>query len=386
MIKKTAKDVIEYIYQAINNRDIEQAMQWVDDDCLYEDMNFLQPFQGKNEVKRLFQESCDNVPNDLKFIIDEITTEDPLKVGILWHVELDNIPLPNGRGVSFYRISETTGKLIFARDIVEPPLKPGKLSFLIIRLVTPLIRIFLKEDSNPPKPQLILSKLFWFLAGTYVYILLLSSPNFILPGEPVWAIQPETTQEVINESLNFFFILPILNSLGISSMESPVVHPVLETQFNFAEAWLFMFLPLLLADKRVRDFPKLALWSVAMFLTNVFLLPYMAFRFKQPKLETTEEPKKGILERSFGYTGLIVGVIAIVWLFIGRPEFGDINQKIAYFMTQLQSSRVVIAFAVDLFLFAIFQIVLMSAIIPSNSPQRPLRFIPFFGLAFWLIL
>ena len=84
--------------------------------------------------------------------------------------------------------------------------------------------------------------------------------------------------------------------------------------------------------------------------------------------------------------GLIVGVTAISWLFIGRPEFGDVNQKIAYFMTQLNSSRVVIAFAVDIFLFAIFQIVLMSSIIPSNSPQRPLRFIPFFGLAFWLII
>ncbi len=386
MIKKTAKDVIESIYQAINNRDIEQAMQWVDDDCLYEDMNFSQPFQGKNEVKRLFQESCDNVPDDLKFIIDEITTEDTLKVGILWHVELDNIPLPNGRGVSFYRISETTGKLIFARDVVEPPLKPGKLSFLIIRLVTPLIRTFLKQESNPPKIQLILSKILWFLAGTYVYILLCSSPNFILPGEPVWAIQPETIKEVINESTNFFFVLPILNSLGISLMKSPVVHPAIETQFNFAEAWIFMFLPLLLADKRVRDFPKVALWSVAMFLTNVFLLPYMAFRFKQPSLETIEEPKKGILERIFGWIGLTVGVIAIVWLFIGRPEFGDVNQKIQYFLTQLQSSRVVIAFTVDLLLLAIFQIVLMGAIIPSNSPQRPLRFIPFFGLAFWLIL
>lgn len=108
MIQKTAKEIIESIYQAINNRDIEQAIQWVDDDCLYEDMNFSQPFQGKEAVKTLFQESCDNVPDDLKFIIDEITTEDPLKVGILWHVELDDIPLPNGRGVSFYRISETT--------------------------------------------------------------------------------------------------------------------------------------------------------------------------------------------------------------------------------------------------------------------------------------
>ncbi len=386
MRQKTAKDIVESIYQAINNRDIEQAMQWVDDDCIYEDMNFSKPFQGKDAVKNLFQESCDNVPDDLKFVVDEITRGDPLKVGVLWHVELDKIPIPNGRGVSFYRLSETTGKLVFARDIVEPPLKPGKLSFLIIRLVTPLIRTFLKQEANPPKTQLILSKLLWFLAGTYIYILLCSSPNFILPGEPVWAVQPETIKEVISESINFFFVLPILNSLGISIMKSPVVHPAIEAQFNFAEAWIFMFLPLLLADKRIRNFPKVALWSVAMFLTNVFLLPYMALRFKQPSVETIEEPKKGFLERSFGWTGLIVGIIAIIWLLIGRPEFGDFSQRIQYFMTQLHSSRVVIAFAVDLVLFAIFQIILMGAVIPLNSPKRSLRFIPFFGLAFWLIL
>ncbi|MDJ0601430.1 MAG: nuclear transport factor 2 family protein [Crocosphaera sp.] len=386
MMEKTAKDIIELIYQAINNRDIEQAIKWVDEDCVYEDVNFSKPFQGKNAVKHLFQESCDNVPDDLKFVVDEITTGDPLNVGVLWHVELDNIPIPNGRGVSFYRISETTGKLIFARDIVEPPLKPGKLSFFIIRLITPLIRTFLKQDSNPPKTQLLLSKLLWFLAGTYIYILLCSSPNFILPGEPVWAVQPETIKEVISESINFFFVLPILNNLGISIMKSPVVHPAIEAQFNFAEAWIFMFLPLLLADKRIRNFPKVALWTVAMFLTNVFLLPYMALRFKQPTLEKIEEPKKGMLERIFGWTGLIVGVIAIIWLFIGRPEFGDLSQKIQYFMTQLQSSRVVIAFAVDLVLFAIFQVILMGAVIPPNNSQRSLRFIPFFGLAFWLIL
>lgn len=386
MNKKTAKEIIESIYQAINNRNIQEAMQWVDDDCIYEDVNFSKTFQGKNSVKHLFQESCDNVPDDFKFVVDEITTGDPLKVGVLWHVELDNIPIPNGRGVSFYRISETTGKLIFARDIVEPPLKPGKLSFLIIRLVTPLIKTLLKQDSKPPKMQLILSKVLWFLAGTYIYILLCSSPNFILPGEPVWAIQPETIKEVISESINFFFVLPILNTLGISLMKSPVVHPAIEAQFNFAEAWIFMFLPLLLADKRVRDFPKFALWTVAMFLTNVFLLPYMAFRFKQPTLEKIEEPQKGILDHIFGWTGLIVGIIAIVWLFIGRPEFGDFSQRIDYFITQLHSSRVVIAFAVDMVLFAIFQIVLMGAVIPPENPQRPLRFIPFFGLALWLIV
>ncbi|MGK7941401.1 MAG: nuclear transport factor 2 family protein [Crocosphaera sp.] len=386
MVQKTAKEVIESIYQAINKRNIDAAIKWVDDVCIYQDVNFSQAFEGKDAVKNLFQESCDNVPNDLKFVIDEITEGDPLKVGVLWHVELDNVSIPNGRGVSFYRISETTGKLIFARDIVEPPLKPGKASFFIIRLITPLIRRFLKQDSTPPKNNLLLSKIFWFLAGTYIYVLLCSSPNFILPGDPFWAIQPETIKEVVNESINFFFILPILNNLGIQFMNSPVVHPIIEAQFNFAEAWIFMFLPLLLADKRVRDFPKVALWSVAMFLTNVFLLPYMALRFKQPILDKVEEHQKGILERIFGWIGLSIGIIAIGWLFIGRPEFGDLAQRIQYFITQLHSNRVVIAFSVDLVLFTIFQMILMGAVIPKNSEQRGLRFIPFFGLAIWLII
>ncbi|MEA5512131.1 nuclear transport factor 2 family protein [Crocosphaera sp. UHCC 0190] len=383
---KSAKEVIESIYQAINNRDIEKAIKWVDNDCIYQDVNFSQAFEGKESVKNLFKESCENVPDDFKFVIDEITTEDPLKVGVLWHVELDNIPIPNGRGVSFYRISETTGKLIFARDIVEPPLKPGKLSFFIIRLVTPLIRRFLKQDSTTEKRQPILSIFFWLLSGTYIYILLCSAPNYILPGEPFWAVQPETIKEVINESINFFFILPLLNIAGIHLMESPIVHPIIEAQFNFAEAWIFMFLPLLLADKRVRKFPKVALWTVAMFLTNVFLSPYMAFRFNQPIPQAIEDHKKGLLDRLFGWIGLIIGIIAIVWIFIGRPEFGDLAQRLQYFITQLNSSRVVIAFSVDLVLFAIFQMILMGAVIPPNSQQRRLRFIPFFGLAFWLII
>ncbi len=386
MVKKTAKEVIESIYQAINKRNIDAAIKWVDDACIYEDVNFSQPFEGKDAVKNLFQESCNNVPNDLKFVIDEITEGDPLKVGVLWHVELDNVSIPNGRGVSFYRISETTGKLIFARDIVEPPIKPGKVSFFIIRLVTPLIRRFLKQDSAPKKTQPILSIFLWLLSGTYIYLLLCSSPNYILPGEPFWALQPETLKEVINESINFFFILPILNTVGIQVMKSPIVHPMIEAQFNFAEAWIFMFLPLLLADKRINNFPKIALWTVAMFLTNVLLCPYMALRYKQPILDKTEEPKKGKLERIFGWIGLTVGIIAISWIFIGRPEFGDLSQRLQYFITQLNSSRVVIAFCVDLVLFAIFQTILMGAVIPPNNQQRWLRFIPFFGLAFWFII
>ncbi len=134
-----AADRIQAIYTAINNRDVAQAVALIDTECCYEDLNFSATFIGKSSVEGLFTESCQSVPNDLKFVIDDIAGDD-LAAGVTWHVELSGIAFPNGRGVSFYRFAQSNGKLIFARDCVEPPLKPGKAAFTIIRWVTPLVR------------------------------------------------------------------------------------------------------------------------------------------------------------------------------------------------------------------------------------------------------
>ncbi len=385
-MSKTTAAVIKSIYEAINRRDIAAAMEFIDDNCIYQDLNFPQPFQGKQGVQKLLEESCKGVPDDLLFVIDDITTGDDLAVGVLWHAELDGIPFPNGRGVSFYRLSATTGKLEFARDIVEPPIKPGKKAFLIIRLVTPLVRRFLQpQTANQPSPHRWLSLFLWTLTATYLYVLILSPPGQIIPGEPVWAIRPETLQEVINESLNFFLVLPILNLVGITSMEAPTVHPTSEALFNFAEAWIFMFLPLMLADPRGRNLPKTAIWGMAMFLTNVFLTPYMALRLNTPLPEHREKNNKYSLARIFGWIGLIVGSVAIFWGFVGRPEFGDLASRGNYFLSQLMTNRVAIAFCVDLTLFYIFQVVLLGAAISPGNKMRWWRFVPFWGLAVSLI-
>ncbi|NEP15596.1 MAG: nuclear transport factor 2 family protein [Leptolyngbya sp. SIO4C1] len=136
----SASEVVRAMYAAINRRDVEGAIAFIDENCVYQDFNFPQPFEGKAAVRSLFEESCNNVPPTLTFVIDDITAGDPLAVGMTWHVELDGIAFPNGRGASFYRLSERSGKVIFARDIVEPPVKPGKVAFAIIRLVSPLVR------------------------------------------------------------------------------------------------------------------------------------------------------------------------------------------------------------------------------------------------------
>ncbi|MDV3347607.1 nuclear transport factor 2 family protein [Leptolyngbyaceae cyanobacterium CCMR0082] len=137
---------IQSIYEAINHRDVSQAVALIDDQCCYEDLNFSATFMGKAAVQGLFTESCQAVPADLQFVIDDMAGDD-LAVGVTWHVELDGIAFPNGRGVSFYRFSPNSGKLIFARDCVEPALKPGKAAFAIIRLVTPLVRYWLGRQN-----------------------------------------------------------------------------------------------------------------------------------------------------------------------------------------------------------------------------------------------
>ncbi len=389
--------VIQSMYEAINRRDIPAAMDLIDDDCIYEDLNFSQPFLGKDAVRELFEESCQGIPDDLRFVIDELTQGEQNAFGVLWHVELDGIPFPNGRGVSFYRLSEKTGKLVFARDLVEPPIKPGKVSFWLIRLVTPLVRLLLKQkkdnrggtisvsDRGNRKSQPLLSVLLGGMAVAYIYILLLSPPGQIVPGEPVWAIKPETIQEIIDESLNFFLILPLLNLSGIHYLAAPIVHPWLEGLFNFAEAWIFMFLPLLLADKRTSNLPKVPIWCMAMFLTNAILIPYMALRYSFPAPQDKDKVQKDWLGIIFGWIGLTVGIIALLWGFIGRPEFGDLAQRAQYFGAQITTNRVTLAFCVDLVFFGIFQAVLLEAIIPEDKRMRWLRFIPFWGLAAWLI-
>ena len=42
----TASDVVIAFYDAINARDVDRAMRYIADDCVYEDMIYSRPFEG----------------------------------------------------------------------------------------------------------------------------------------------------------------------------------------------------------------------------------------------------------------------------------------------------------------------------------------------------
>ena len=110
----------------------------------------------------------------------------------------------------------------------------------------------------------------------------------------------------------------------------------------------------------------------------------MALRSTQPISEGVElTDNKSLLTRVFGWIGTIVGVTAIFWFCFARPEFGNLTERIQYFVQKLSSDRVTLAFAVDLVLFYLFQIVLMGSVL---NKRGWLRFIPFWGLIAWAIL
>ncbi|XP_042399134.1 uncharacterized protein LOC121989272 [Zingiber officinale] len=215
------------------------------------------------------------------------------------------------------------------------------------------------------------------------------------PGDPVWAIKSTTVDELLGLSLNFFFILPLMNAVGLHVLEAPVLHPVAEGLFNFIIGWTLLFAPLLYTDCH-RDRYKGSLdvlWGFQMFLTNTFLIPYMAIRLNDMDVKPSNSKlsELGLLmtkgSSTVGIIGGIVCLVSVLWAFWGRPdiEFGGIADRWHFFVEYIGEERLAYAFLWDMCLYSIFQPWLIGEnlqnVKKSNlSTIRKLRFIPVVGL------
>eukprot|EP00210_Caulerpa_lentillifera_P008715 g8313.t1 len=271
--QSSAAGVIQF-YEGFNSRDLDRCMESIADDCIYEDTVFSEPFIGKAQVRNYFQEVIEYVDPELKFKIDEVSADPTGTVGLLWHVEVGEIVMPFSRGCSFYRVNNQ-GKIVFARDTVEPTIKPGHLALRVLTLVLPIIKK-LGPNANISylKKLPIASGLVWGFYAYYIWIAFLSPDS---PGAPVYQTSPETLTKVFHESVNFFYVNIFLNPV-LPLIPSVAEHPVEEALFNFVGAWGLMFLPIMLADKRSKKMDSRMKWSlwigtwVSTELTSGFLL------------------------------------------------------------------------------------------------------------------
>ncbi|KAK7407561.1 hypothetical protein VNO78_09514 [Psophocarpus tetragonolobus] len=237
----------------------------------------------------------------------------------------------------------------------------------------------------------------WLAEAVYILWLFLLP---YAPGDPVWAISSDTLNSLVGLSLNFFFILPFMNSVGIRWIDAPVLHPMSEGLFNFVIGWTFMFAPLLFTD-RYKDRYKGSLdvlWGMQMFLTNTFLIPYMAIRLNDADDENV--PRKlsqlgSVMTNGAPVVGVIGGsacLISLLWALFGRMDanFGGIADRWDYLVSYLGSERLAYAFIWDICLYIIFQPWLIGDNLENVKENKVglvkyLRYVPVIGLIAYLL-
>ncbi|KAK4788757.1 hypothetical protein SAY86_020076 [Trapa natans] len=256
-----------------------------------------------------------------------------------------------------------------------------------------------EEDESDDLRRTVIQALLWGSEAVYILWLLLLP---YAPGDPVWAISSETVNSLIGLSLNFFFILPLMNSVGISLIDAPVLHPMSEGLFNFVIGWTFMFAPLLFTDCRRNRYKGSldVLWGLQMFLTNVFLIPYMAIRLNGIDNEDDSTPRKPsqlglVMTRGGPIVGLIGGGICLIstlWAIFARGDsgFGDLTERADFLVRYLGSERLAYAFIWDILLYTIFQPWLIGDNLQNVQRGKVaavsfLRFVPVVGLAAYLL-
>jgi hypothetical protein len=376
--------VVRRYFDAWNRRDVAYASSLFADDCVMRDLQYDEPFVGRERFKGHLTRVAECLPGTFNFVVDDLVVDDR-GAGAVWHVENDGSVLPFTRGCSFYSFDVETGIIRSGFEIPErAPPKTGLLRTLASKFVAEPIRLVPAS-----------------LWVAYMYVLFVS--DGILPGANALALEQRTWEEVRDLSINFFLVSPALHLPF-----SPVVHPMLEGVFNLLLAWAAMFAGFL-SDER-DDKPNLLPLGpmiVGMqFLTSGFLLPYLFTRTSERNSEdgTTSvvyrDDIAGDLQREVAEwrpLGVILGLVgtsSILWALFARPEFGEFGDRYASFLDLLSIDRVGSSFIVDLAIFAAFQ----GWFVDDDLWRRGVasdelaflrnaaKLVPFFGLVMYLNL
>lgn len=165
--------------------------------------------------------------------------------------------------------------------------------------------------------------------------------------------------------------------------------------FNYAEAWIFAFLPMLLADRRrLSPLAVVPMWLCALGLTNAFVAPYMATRALLGAAGSQRANAAGsgdgadgeaLLPAAARFGGWAVGgvALAVTTFAIGNALVNG-GGEVEGFLQLCVADRTYLAFLVDLSLFSLFQAALMQDVPCERMDSPGVRFVPFVGIIAWL--
>jgi hypothetical protein len=86
VVKGRAAEVVREFYEGVNRRDLAAVAPLIAEGCVYEDLVFPRPMVGRDRVLGFFGDFMGSVSPDLRFVIDDISGDDPSAVGVTWHL------------------------------------------------------------------------------------------------------------------------------------------------------------------------------------------------------------------------------------------------------------------------------------------------------------
>ena len=144
-IPTSASDLVAYLWLELQGSAgfRGEALRFFSDDVVYEDMNFPEPFVGKNSVAAFLEEF--DIPG-LTFVPDRISDGNEACC-FTWEVDLGVEGASRVKGISFYECEKTAKeasggvRVTYVRDIPESVMKPPPMQVLAA-VIDPALRVF----------------------------------------------------------------------------------------------------------------------------------------------------------------------------------------------------------------------------------------------------
>jgi len=133
---KDANDIVKYLFNEVQGRDIEIAMDFFSEDIVYRDFNYEEALKGKDEVRKFIEDfSFPGIEFRAQRFDDGV-----LSTCFTWEVVLMDAP-DTVKGISFYELDPVDRRITYVRDVPESAIKPPILG-KIARQLRPGLGVF----------------------------------------------------------------------------------------------------------------------------------------------------------------------------------------------------------------------------------------------------
>ncbi|GMY29394.1 Nuclear transport factor 2 family protein, putative, partial [Fagus crenata] len=112
----STSNLIHDFYSAINAKDTEELQDKVDpllsQDCVYQDLFFYIPFQGKQDVKNFLCNVMEAMGPNIRTVVVSVREGENYTATVMWHLEWNHKEIPFAGGCHFFECDEYEGKLL----------------------------------------------------------------------------------------------------------------------------------------------------------------------------------------------------------------------------------------------------------------------------------